>query len=241
MHTDCSHAVSQSECSPSTLQCICLHNYLASSSLTHCNPRALDDPCTADDHCAFGVINSICVNAVCKCKSGYKENDVLNGTCLKVEIGDHCDWHSNCGESVTNIICIDNICKCLPGYVQNANATSCNLHLLDDHCDVDTDCSYTVAGSYCEMDPVTAEMSCQCSSAFHRVNGARDTCTERKINDRCDTDADCSSVMANSLCEDQKKVCVCKSGLVANNEGTLNLSRKIHNKCSTDNDCSDHV
>jgi len=82
--------------------------------------------------------------------------------------------------------------------------------------------------------------TCSCIDGFYS-NDDGTKCIERKIGDHCSSNADCLSVITNSVCNAVSSVCQCLSGFMVTANNTQCVLRRISDPCQVNADCSDAV
>ena len=68
-------------------------------------------------------------------------------------------------------------------------------------------------------------------------NSTNDVCVQRKLNDICDTDVDCS-VLNDSVCSLDSRLCVCDVGYTETDDGTDCRPKQPGDPCDFDQDCN---
>ncbi|CAF1366939.1 unnamed protein product, partial [Rotaria sordida] len=164
-----------------TLYCIHTEDTTTSSSTTSSSSTfiydsALGGACDSDTNCGGLVGNSMCLNGICACRSGYRPQGNMN--CIEGEdtttlstttfiydsaLGGACDSDTNCGGLVGDSMCRNGICACRPGYRPEGNmkcaegedtTTSSSTTFIYDSalggaCDSNTNCRGLVGNSMC--------------------------------------------------------------------------------------------
>ncbi|XP_057318194.1 protein eyes shut homolog [Microplitis mediator] len=174
--------------------CIVLHDYLRLNETT-CWPK-LTGLCMSDEQCT--VINSVCINKRCQCKSNYLA--VLNEECLAVNLGQTCLKNSDCRKIPYATCTEDNQCVCRLNYTQ-LNDTTCIVP-MNGYCQNDKQCVFD--NSFCSND------KCQCKYGFMLRND--NECISHYIGKSCETNEDCDEIR-HAKCLDKKK-CVCRENNV---------------------------
>ncbi|CAF3801183.1 unnamed protein product [Rotaria sordida] len=142
--------------------------------------------CDSDTNCGGLVGNSMCLNGICVCQSGYRPEGDMN--CIEGEdtttlssttfiydsvLGGPCNSDTNCQGLVGGSMCLDGICVCQPGFF--AEGTLYCIHTEDTTTSSSTTFIYDSA-----------------------LGGA------------CDSDTNCGGLVGNSMC--LNGICVCQPG-----------------------------
>lgn len=194
------------------------------------------DPCVTDSNCTDLDGNSACsVNdtcdsttsciGVCTCVEGLTH---VNGSCVKMRLGDPCTSNTSCNISVANSVCMNGACECGGEYVKKPE-NLCSLRLLGDKCLKTEDCNATIKYSECDQ----VKKTCECPYSFRTVNN--NTC-QPVVGSRCYADETCRSV-PNATCftctnsESCFRSCHCNDGFRVDDGSCVPL--KIGDNCTS--------
>ncbi|XP_059167427.1 multiple epidermal growth factor-like domains protein 6 isoform X1 [Physella acuta] len=157
------------------------------------------DLCVTDSNCTELDDNSTCrfsqscdstasCTGVCACVEGFTH---VNGSCVKIRLGDPCTSNTSCNSSVENSACVNGTCECGGEYVMK-HENVCSVRLLGDKCLKTADCNATVMYSQCHKQTKI----CRCPRFFVQVNN--NTC-KPVVDAPCSSDEMCMSI-PNATC-----------------------------------------
>eukprot|EP01054_Gregarina_sp_Poly1_P006798 Gregarina_sp_Poly_1__6797@NODE_3673_length_937_cov_4_914943_g2344_i0_p1_GENE_NODE_3673_length_937_cov_4_914943_g2344_i0NODE_3673_length_937_cov_4_914943_g2344_i0_p1_ORF_typecomplete_len267_score7_39EB/PF01683_18/2_1e07EB/PF01683_18/0_00048EB/PF01683_18/4_2e05EB/PF01683_18/2_2EB/PF01683_18/0_00017RANK_CRD_2/PF18278_1/19RANK_CRD_2/PF18278_1/0_66RANK_CRD_2/PF18278_1/2e03RANK_CRD_2/PF18278_1/15RANK_CRD_2/PF18278_1/30_NODE_3673_length_937_cov_4_914943_g2344_i071871 len=194
--------------------------------------QGIGSSCIHDSDC-LAVSNSLCLDRVCSCLSGYVPSSTINRCLAVAKHGEECEETIQCNYS-NRTECRDRKCACQIGY--NFNGLRCVGNLgLGSTCSTDSECVVKY-----DLEQRTVWCSggqCSCRSGLIRDD------------DRCVIGGDCDGVeltcagLENSFCDNRNRdraKCVCNNGYIAavNNTKCLPVVNQLGAGCEDSAQCS---
>ncbi|XP_074106805.1 uncharacterized protein LOC141532377 [Cotesia typhae] len=171
--------------------------------------------CKDSDECRANIINSICINNVCRCEDSHNLQD--GNTCVATRIL-YCENDEECVEM--NGVCVDGRCQCSVNYV--LHESKCLQTKLEGRCRINSDCS---ALNFAQC----IRGKCACGKGFFVLNAK--ACV-KALGKSCISNKDCG--VRFSSCYDKK--CQCNHGYTQHSENQCRTT-ELGMTCFDNNTC----
>ncbi|XP_052807559.1 prion-like-(Q/N-rich) domain-bearing protein 25 [Mya arenaria] len=176
------------------------------------NAVALNGTCTKDTDCSCENPQATCVNAMCKCTSGYT---AVSREC-KADIGTTCASDGDCNTST------------------NANIV-CDLTLSAPVCKVGAGGDCTNNQNDCVSNSACSTNVCTCTTTTHSADTSTKYC-KKALGQSCTATSECESNIAGTVCDTTIDSPVCKLGDSADCS-SVSTHCMSHSICNSTCDC----
>ncbi|XP_031841133.1 uncharacterized protein LOC116430740 [Nomia melanderi] len=200
-----------------------------------------EQKCDGDSDCP--IKNSVCINKICQCASGYVINGSLTA-CIKVvtAYNDDCEESIQCSSYLhSGAACVNKVCTCIDGYYYLHGRCNAYTGLLG-KCRLDEDCYVHAEYGAASCDNGV----CKCSPGYYQREYRTCRPEGKVVGDACVIDNDCK--LDNAYCDDNKcsikkdkSISVHKENMLQESYELEQIATELRTNCTTNEACGENA